>query len=79
MILLCVQKPVAAYIQAFSKLLSSSGKESWKDTFRKDFHKGKIMPCFKLFFLQRGWSKDLTIIISNIVNTFILEKWKKLI
>ena len=53
MLLLCAQKPVTAYIQAFRKLLSSSGKESWKDTFRKDFHKGKIMPCFKLF-LFRG-------------------------
>ena len=58
MLLLCLQKSITTYIQTFSKLLSSLGKESleekihldiYLDTFRKDFYRGKSMSCFKSF------------------------------
>ena len=36
-----MQKSITTYIQTFSKLLSFSRKDSWKDTLTKDFHTEK--------------------------------------
>ena len=62
MLLLCLQKSITTYIQTFSKLLSSLGKESleekihldiYLDTFREDFYRGKVCHVLNHFCSER--------------------------